>query len=74
MNNTELIKEKEEKRRKSIEHIVEKLRNGKVSSDGLTLKMVEDFKNNADSKRKEQARRNHLKKELEDQIKEKEKN
>ena len=61
-----MIKEKEENRKKSVEGIVEKLKHGKVSSNGLTLKMVEDYKNNLDIKKIDEARKNHLKKELED--------
>lgn len=72
INNSEQIREKEDKRKASVEKILDALTNGRKSS-GLTMKMVEDYKNNIEMKKAEKIRKNNLKKELEEQIKEREK-
>ena len=72
-NNNEQIKEKEEKRKESLDKLSYNGINPKKPSIGLTGKIVEDYKNSLEMKKLDKLRKYNLKKELEDQMKEKEK-
>ena len=68
-NNNLQIKEKEEKRKHSVDRVVEFNR---TQRSGLTSSIINDFKSNIDQRVIQKQRKEHLKKDLEEQMKEKE--